>query len=251
MKIELSPPQSIFGPGERDNMEDYILPKHGKATAQDKLFIVCDGMGGHARGETASRLACEGFSSFFTDHPVDHITENYLQHAFDHVEGLFDEYITENPASRGMGTTVALACADESSIAVLHCGDSRLYHFRGDKLLWKTRDHKLVEELIAQGVMSEKEAARSGKSNIITRAIQGYSVLDCKPDIHFLTDIKPDDYILICSDGVYESLTTDDLILILSSPGDDIQKVNTMEDVCRGCSKDNYSAFLFKIKDVK
>jgi serine/threonine protein phosphatase PrpC len=250
MTIELSKPLSIFAQGKRDNMEDFIFPEPGTAQVTDTFFIVCDGMGGHNRGETASKLACHGFAGYFSIHPAPGISEQYFQDAFDHVEGLFDAYIEEHKETQGMGTTLVMVYFINEAAVVTHCGDSRFYHFRGQDLLWRTRDHKLVEEWVRQGLISEQEAVKHPKSNMITRAIQGYNTLKVKPDITIIDDINPGDYFLLCSDGIYESITDRQLGEILSSASSDEEKLQIIEELCGGNSRDNYSAYLLNIKDL-
>lgn len=251
MKIELYQPLSIFGQGRRDNMEDCIYPAHNLAKETDTLFIVCDGMGGHARGETASKLACEGFAGYIVNHPAASVSEQYFLDAFDHVQGLFDSFINEHAETRGMGTTLAMLYLANDAVAVIHCGDSRFYHFSGHDLSWKTGDHKLVNEWLKQGLISEQDAATSSKSNIITRAIQGHNMMKTQPDIHFIDHIKPGDYFLLCTDGLYESISDGQLGEILSAGSSDEEKLQIMQELCQGNSKDNYSAYLIKIRTIK
>jgi PPM family protein phosphatase len=250
MKIELYKPISIFAKGKRDNMEDAIYPEPGKAKDTDTCFLVCDGMGGHNRGETASSLACQGFSDYFAKNPLAHISEQYFLDAFHYVEELFDAYIDEHKETRGMGTTLVMACFIDEAAVVTHCGDSRLYHFRGQELLWKTRDHKLVEELVRQGIITPGEAVHHPKSNVITRAIQGYNTLKVEPDVHIIQDIKPGDHFFLCSDGIYESISDLQLGDILASENTDHEKLQIIEELCEANSKDNYSAYLLRIKNI-
>jgi protein phosphatase len=251
MKIELCKPLSIFAPGKRDNMEDAIFPEHGIAKDSDTLFLVCDGMGGHNRGETASSLACRGFSDYFAANPLKSISEQYFLDAFHFVEGLFDSYTEEHKETRGMGTTLVMACFIDEAAVVTHCGDSRLYHFRGQELLWRTCDHKLVEELVRQGIITPGEAVHHPKSNVITKAIQGYNTLNVEPEIHIINDIKPGDHFFLCSDGIYESITDPQLGEILASGSTDAEKLQIIEELCAANSKDNYSAYLLRIKNIR
>jgi serine/threonine protein phosphatase PrpC len=250
MKIELFSPLSIFARGKRDNMEDCIFPGYGLAKDSDTFFIVCDGMGGHNRGETASNLACQGFSEYFSDNPYPGNPEHYFRDAFDYVEGLFDLYTDQHKETRGMGTTLVMIYFINDTAVVMHCGDSRCYHFRGNELAWRTRDHKLVEEWVSQGLISAQEAAKHPKSNMITRAIQGFNTLKVEPDINIISDIKPGDYFFLCSDGIYESISDSQLGEILASGSSDTEKIQIIEELCSGNSKDNYSAYMLKIKNL-
>lgn len=250
MQIELFTPGTVFCQGRRENMEDYIFPVQGEAKEKDTLFIVCDGMGGHAKGETASKLACETFADYLLPHLSEDITERLLTDAFDHVQNTFDQYISGNPETKGMGTTVVLAILNNKGVAVLHCGDSRLYHFRKSELKWKTTDHTLVNEWLKQGLVTKNEAERHPKSNVITRAIQGKNVHNVHPDLHFISDFLAGDYLFLCTDGIYSGVTDEQLTEILSSNEADEAKLNYIKSLCEGNSRDNYSAYLLKIRDI-
>jgi protein phosphatase len=250
MKIEFYKPLSIFARGKRDNMEDSIFPAYGAAEGSDSLFIVCDGMGGHNMGETASSLACQGFSEYFSDHPPAGFSEQHFRDAFNYVESLFDNYTDEHKETKGMGTTVVLACFINDAAAVMHCGDSRCYHFRDNQLTWRTQDHKLVEEWVRQGLISPQEAVKHPKSNMITRAIQGYNTLKVEPEISVVRDIKPGDYFFLCSDGIYESISDVQLGEILFSGSSEEEKLQIIEEMCGANSRDNYSAYMLKVKNL-
>jgi serine/threonine protein phosphatase PrpC len=251
VKITLHKPVSIFARGQRDNMEDCIYPEHGSASTENRLFIVCDGMGGHTKGEIASQLACDGFAGFFNDNPPAGLQENCFEQAFNHVQAQFDDFTEHHPESRGMGTTLVLVYLEEDKAMVMHCGDSRFYHYRDGELLWKTRDHKLVREWVDQGLISEEEARHHAMANRITRAIQGAKVSDVRPDLHLITDLRPGDYLLLCTDGIYESLTDEQLALIMQDNSADVAKMNIVYDLCEANSKDNFSAYLLNINSVE
>lgn len=251
MKIEIHQPLSIFAQGVRDNMEDCILPAHGKAAASDKWFVVCDGMGGHVRGEIASKLVCKGFDEYFSANPFQLPGDPYFLGAFNHVQEALDGYISRYRDTRGMGTTVVLAFICDRGIHVMHCGDSRLYHFRGNDLIWRTLDHNMANELVRKGNISLEEAMRFPKSNVITRAMQGNNVAKTSPDIHLLQDLRAGDYLFLCTDGITDGISDNQLTEIIASDSSDAEKISLIESLCEGNSGDNYSAFLIRLKQVK
>jgi len=230
--MELEKPLSIMDPGKRENMEDNIFPPHGTALPTDSLFIVCDGMGGHTKGEVASHLACESFAGYFAEHRDEAISEQFLNEAFDHVQDRFDDYLRKNREARGMGTTAVLTYLTGKSVAVAHCGDSRCYHIRGHQMRWRTKDHKLVEEWVDKGYITPQAALHHPKSNIITRAIQGAMISYTKPDIHFIHDLKSGDYLFLCTDGIYEGLEDGQLLDILDSATNEEDKIKTIFNIC-------------------
>jgi PPM family protein phosphatase len=250
MKIEIFTPGSIFCQGRRENMEDHLYPVSGTATKDDTLFIVCDGMGGHTNGAVAGKLACEAFAEYLTHHLTKEISAGLLTNAFDHVQNTFDLYIANNPQTKGMGTTVVLVILNPNGVAVLYCGDSRLYHFRNGELKWKTTDHTLVNEWLKQGLLTKTEAERHQKSNVITRAIQGNIIRKIQPDIHFISDLLSSDYLLLCTDGIYSGVSDEQLTEILASNEEDHTKLNHINSLCEGNSRDNYSAYLLRISNI-
>lgn len=250
MTIELYPPLSLFAQGKRENMEDYIYPLHNTAQEEDKFFIVCDGMGGHAKGEVASKLASEELAGYLNNNKPETIAETIFINAFEHVQDVFDNYIAEHPETRGMGTTIVTVYLHGKTALVMHCGDSRCYHFRGQEILFRTKDHKLVEEWADQGIISREAVKSHPKKNVLTRAIQGKGVSKPKPDIHFIHNIRIGDYFLLCTDGVNESLNDAQIAEIIGSEISDPDKLNLMQSMCEGNSNDNYSAYLLRIRNI-
>ncbi|MBE0662712.1 MAG: serine/threonine-protein phosphatase [Bacteroidales bacterium] len=250
MKIDLFKPQFIFGKGKRDNMEDCIFPYPGLASENDGFFIVCDGMGGHAKGEVASKLACETLGNYFSNHISEMISETTFLDAFNKLQSVFDEYTSNNASAKGMGTTVVMAVLHHNGIAVAHVGDSRFYHFRNGKIIWQTLDHSLVNQWVKQGLISKADAIKHPKSNVITRAIQGKKVAKVSPEVNFIYYVVPGDYFLLCTDGITEGISESQLCDILGSDNDNETKIGLIEQLCEANSRDNYSAYLLKVKEI-
>ena len=268
--MQIKQPLSLHGIGKRKNQEDSIYPNverktEGFASSEgfgNRLFIVCDGVGGMNKGEVASDLACREFAKSINTVGVaqSHTDSNiqiYLQ-AFEHTQNAFDKHIAENPETKGMATTLVAVHIHEQGLAVTHCGDSRFYHIRNEKILWQTDDHTVINELIKAGAMTEEEA-KDSKRNKISRAIQGnvaqLSKVEkkqkVKPDIHFIKDIQKDDYLFLCSDGVSGSITDTELCDILSTQETNQEKMQTINTLCEANSADNYSAYLIQIDNIK
>lgn len=251
MIINLANIGTIFQIGKREKMEDYIFPVPNTATANDHLFIVCDGMGGHAKGEVASKLACESFAEYILSSFQNTNIDNLLLDAFNHVQSVFGKYINENPESNGMGTTLVLLLIHDKGITIMHCGDSRFYHFRNGKIEWMTSDHSLVNEWVQQGLITKEQAHGHPRANVITRAIQGSLSNKVKPDLHLIEDITENDYLLLCTDGLTNSLTDKELENIISIANSTNNKLEVITKVCESKSKDNYSAYLIKIGSIQ
>lgn len=250
MDIVIDKPASIFGQGKRENMEDCISPV--QARVDDRLFIVCDGMGGHAKGEVASSLACEGFTRILKDKKeitIDTAESEFLS-AFNEMQRTFDDFTKSHPESAGMGTTVVLALIIPDGIAVMHCGDSRLYHIRDKNICWKTIDHSLVASWVQVGFITEEEAENHPKKNVITAALQGNASKPVMPSVNFITDLQSGDWIFMATDGVRESVNDRKLIEIIGMASSVEEKARYIESLCRDSSRDNYSGYLMRIENI-
>lgn len=250
MKTEIYQPLAIHQIGQRENNEDAVYPIFGKATASDKLFLVCDGVGGAAKGEVASQLATQSFSDFFKKNAFEVSDEMLVSQALDFVQERFDAYIEANPTAKGMGCTLTLLHLHEGGASIAHAGDSRVYHVRNGKIQWQTEDHKMVSEMLKAGVLTPEQAANHPQSNIISRAIQGKTVKPVKADFKLIENIEPNDYFFMCTDGVLESISDDLLENIIGNAEKDEEKIKLIQQICQGQSSDNFSAYLIKIKAI-
>jgi PPM family protein phosphatase len=228
------------------------------------LYAVCDGMGGHAAGEIASRAAADSIESFIQhtngvgedytwpfkyqrDRGVD---GNRLVFALLMANREIGQRIADDPALRGMATTAVcllLAKPPWSSRVVpsarfaqddtgsepaallglvAHVGDSRAYLWHDGALDQITRDHSWVEEQIASGVLDEEEARRHPWRNLVTRALAGAEdpIVDLTP-----IALEPGDRILLCSDGLTSPLTSDAIAEIVART-----PAGQPEELCRG-----------------
>ncbi|MFF1541215.1 PP2C family protein-serine/threonine phosphatase [Microbacterium sp. NPDC058269] len=167
------------------------------------LFIVADGMGGHAGGEIASQSTVTRLQAVVSSGKVDRPSiENALELAVGD--------IADHPETTDEGTGTTLtgvyfdSDGDESHWIALNIGDSRVYLLRDDRLVQITTDHSVVQELITAGKLSPEEAEGHPYSNVITRAV-GASELTA-PD-YVSIDVRPGDRFVICSDGLTKELT--------------------------------------------
>ena len=161
------------------HQEDCIYPEHGKESDSDRLFILCDGMGGHDAGEVASATVCDAMSRTILDN-CKRGDEEFSAELFDKaVDAAFKDLDSkDNGAEKKMGTTMTLVKLHDSGAFMAHMGDSRIYHIRpgakgGDtKILYESSDHSLVNDLIKVGELTRQEARNSRQKNVITRAMQ-------------------------------------------------------------------------------
>ena len=193
-----------------------------EASLASGAFVVCDGMGGAAAGEVASRLAVTEFLKSLAPSreasPRTPTPDIRLEHAIHAANQAVYGYSRKSPELQGMGTTlVALLLQPPqaeplSSLTLAHVGDSRCYLFRGGVLTQLTLDHSLVEEQLRLGEITQDEADRHPMRNIITRAVG--SQPQVAPDIQHL-DPRPGDLYLLASDGLTRELSDADIAATL------------------------------------
>lgn len=249
MKIKTDRPLSIFEIGCRSNMEDCIYPAHGEATDKDRLFILCDGMGGHEKGEVASGIVCRVMADYIQNYSKGFITDETIKAALnDAIENLDKE---DNGALRKMGTTMTLLYFHRGGCIAAHIGDSRIYHIRpkDSRIMYKSRDHSLVYDLYMAGEISKEEIATYGRKNVITRAIMPNQDERPKADIVHITDIKAGDIFYMCSDGMLEQMDDGGLVDVLCSEMSWDEKKEQLIEQTKN-NGDNHSAYIISISDV-
>ena len=250
MRIKLHPVLSINEEGKRDNNEDSIYPVRDEKSPVEGLYIVCDGVGGSEKGEVASRLACDSFADYIAQNKSEKYDLEYFSNALSKVEDDFDAYIDENPQAKGMATTLTLAYFNPNGVCLAHIGDSRIYHLRNEAIAYQSKDHSYVNALIATGTISEAEAKEHPQSNVILRAISGKSVKPVKIDLYECSSIDPGDYFFLCSDGILESISDEELLDIVFGKEVEEEKIENIRHRCNKSSDDNFSCILIKVESV-
>jgi serine/threonine protein phosphatase PrpC len=168
---------------------------------QHRLFAVADGMGGHAGGEVASKMAVELMREYFVRHADDGPLGFYLAQGIQYACGKIFEKALEEPNLRGMGTTLTAIHIDhDGSCVCAHVGDSRLYLVRCGFIFQLTQDHSLVAEQLRSGMIKEEDIANFHFKNVITRSV-GYQE---EEDIDRLElKLMPKDVLILTSDGLH------------------------------------------------
>ena len=262
MKISIRQPLWFTEIGAKDNQEDFLWPSPAKVNERQRIFILCDGMGGQDSGEVASETAATSIGVYLTSHrPKDgYVTEDLLNEALSYAYDELDK--KDNPSSqRKMGTTMACVVIHRGGVLAAHIGDSRIYHIRPflantenglSGIIYQSADHSLVNDLIRAGELTEEEAKSFSQKNVITRAMQPHLERRYKAEIYNIDDIQKGDFLFICCDGVLEQLSNEKLGSIISeeSFGDD-DKIAAIKSVCDGKTKDNYSCWLIPIEEVE
>ena len=252
MKYEILLPQTIHEMGQRDNQEDSIFPSEEQASVDNRLFILCDGMGGHDSGEVASQTVCQALSDYIQKNfPADEVfTDAQLREALAVANARLEE--KDNGAAKKMGTTLTFLYLHRGGATVAHIGDSRVYHLRPetDEILYRTRDHSLIYDLFDVGELTLPEMETSPNKNIITRVMMPGQEQAPKPEIAHITDIKSGDYFYLCSDGMLEEMRDIDIIDILKD--NDLTEAGKRNKLVAATtnSQDNHSGLLIKIQTV-
>jgi len=212
------------------------------------LAIVCDGMGGAKAGNVASSLAVDTAANYLEGVPMDKLAAHGGGKLCDAAR-LANRAVCvkahREPDCHGMGTTMVSVILGGNKLWVLNVGDSRAYHISGEGIKKVTRDHSVVEELVHRGKITPEEARTHPKKNLITRCLGSES--DSDPDL-FEMKVHPGDYLLLCTDGLSNMLTDQELLYEVihgGSPETCCQRMLTIA-LERG-APDNVTAVLIEI----
>ena len=242
------------------HQEDSLFPAHGQQKETDRLFILCDGMGGHEAGEVASSTVCTAMSNSVFENapdPEGDFSDDILYKAISDAFFALDELPSANvSAEKKMGTTMTFLKFHSKGCTIAHMGDSRVYHIRPGKgredtrILFMTRDHSLVNDLIRVGELTPEEAKLSKQKNVITRAMQPKMERHPKADVYHTEKKKKGDYFYMCSDGMLEQMEDENILFNFSeATGDDENKVNILTQATIQ-NRDNHTAIIIHILDV-
>lgn len=245
--------RNIWELGQRANQEDSICPHLDAITESDRTFVVCDGMGGHDAGEVASQTVCHVLFEA-CQKMDDKFTEDDFNEALTKAYDALDE--KDTGAEKKMGTTMTFLKLHDKGCFIAHIGDSRVYHVRPGKdvedteIIFQTRDHSLVNDLIKIGELTPEEAKHSKQKNVITRAMQPNMERRSRADIYESEDVRKGDYFLLCTDGVLEQMENENIKFIFSEMNGDIDRKREMLIDVTTENRDNHSAILVHILNV-
>lgn len=255
MNITIRKPLGYSQIGRKDQQEDAVWPSFNDVSCDSPCVALCDGVGGSEHGEVASQTSSKVIGEYLTSviRKNNVVTEDDVQTAvnlaYDELEKRDTERSEDGVVS--MATTLTCVCIHENGILAAHMGDSRIYHIRpGQGVLYESRDHSLVRNLLDSGNLTEEEAKNFPRKNVITKAIQPHSGKRLSAEVKLLSDIKSGDYIFLCCDGVLEQLTVGRLFQILSMNCSDEEKLTLLEAESTDKTKDNYTAYLIPIECV-
>ena len=183
--------------------------------AGEHLFVVADGMGGHAGGDVASAIAAKRVAEADADYPSARDAEFALKQSLIAANSLLAETVFEHSELTGMGTTVSGILRVGNQVALAHIGDSRIYLFRDGQLKQITADHTFVQRLVDSGRITPEEAAVHPRRSVLMRVLGD---VDASPEIDTaIFDTQPGDRWMLCSDGLSSYVTDDKMAAILAT----------------------------------
>jgi PPM family protein phosphatase len=230
----------------RDVNEDAVAYVLSAASAGNRgmLALVADGMGGHAAGEVASRIAADTVMRVYRER--DGVPSQVLAKCLAEANRLIHERGEAEAACTGMGTTCTVLAVRDDAAYLAHIGDSRAYLFRDGELRQLSEDHSLVAQLVRDGAITKEEAARSPQRHVIVRALGLES--SAKPLIWRKgLPLKAGDTLVLCSDGLSD-LVSDETIassVRCLPPAEACQKL--LEQALAAGGGDNVSIGVFAV----
>ena len=201
------------------NEDSYI------ANIQSRIFLVADGMGGHAAGEIASQIAASTIDELVSSRNSDSNIEEILQAAVKEANKRVFETQKLKSEYRGMGSTLTALTFLDDHYYVAQVGDSRAYLFRDKKLQQLTRDHSLVWPLYESGILTKDDISRHPQKNLITRSIGTHSEVEA--DLQ-KGPVQEGDVFLLCSDGLTDVLSDHDILKVFIDNAHDPREISEL-----------------------
>ena len=250
-EVKVSVAAATDAAGRPDN-EDAVLvaelPPIGSgpgATEGGYLMAVADGMGGHQRGEVASRIAIESIRQAFEEDPgADPHT--LLKQAFRKANTAIYQGGSAAGEANMMGTTLVVAATRGKYATIANIGDSRAYLVRANQLTQVTQDHSLVAQQLAEGQISQQEARESPHRNILTHALGHRERLHSSMPNVFEILLLPEDRLLLCSDGFYDVVEDEDFVKLLLDEEPEVAVQRLIDLAKERGTSDNVSAVVAK-----
>ncbi len=227
---------SITGTKHIENQDGFFIhEEYGKPC----IYIAADGMGGHAAGDVAAKTAISIISKKLNVFSAEAITD-----AIEEANASILEKSKSNPELEGMGTTIVLCMRLNNKVIIAHIGDSRAYIIENGIVKYVTKDHSYVQQLVDVGEISAQEAKTHPMKNIITNAVGVQDNVDV--DITEL-EVNKNCIITLCSDGVSNVMTDEQLAEISESQSDNPAKM-LCEEAQKLGSSDDVTAIVINLR---
>ena len=234
-------------PHNEDNMA-YVIPKDIQVMARKgALFIVADGMGGHAAGEVASEIAVDTVSNAYYQDDSEDIAVSLL-HAIKRANALIHQRAAENMLRSGMGTTCVAAVLRGNMAFIANVGDSRAYLVRHGQVKQVSQDHSWVEEQVRAGLLTRDQARSHAQRNVITRSLGTQS--DVEVDV-FSEQLEEGDTLILCSDGLSGLVGEEDLRAIVGQYAPQESVYRLVERANENGGPDNITAIVVRVLEVE
>jgi len=223
----------------RANMDVVACAKH---SGDKQIYAVADGMGGHQKGETASKTVLDVLQKQYMSAADAGDVSDIIVSA----KKELNRVAAEDRSTFGLGTTVTGLFLTDGRAFVFNCGDSRVYRVEGGALRRLTRDHSLVQDLVDSGVITEDEMRSHPQKNIVTSAITG-DLREALPeiDVEEIEGLNGSTF-LLCSDGLWESMRKENMEACLPLSGDPAQCL--FDRAMESGGRDNISVILLKVQ---
>jgi serine/threonine protein phosphatase PrpC len=229
-----------------DNMA-YVIPKDQQVMAKKgALFIVADGMGGHAAGEVASEIAVDTVSNVYYQDDSDDVAYSLL-HAIKRANALIHQRAAENMLRSGMGTTCVAAVLRGNMAYIANIGDSRAYIVRGGQVKQVSQDHSWVAEQVRAGLLTEDQARTHAQRNVITRCLGTQA--DVEIDV-FPEQIEDKDALVLCSDGLSGLVSDDEIRRIVDQSGPQDSVYHLVQRANENGGPDNITAIVVSVQEA-
>ena len=236
----------------RKNNEDYCMGEIIQ-TEDDciGIFALADGMGGHKKGEVASKIAVDSIIDFLKENilkscgiKMDYL-DDVIKQGYNYANQKIFDKVSEDSSCEGMGTTLVVAVIYRDDMIMANVGESRGYLLHNDEFRRITRDHSVVEELVNANLITEEEARVHPRRNQITRAMGAEEIIIV--DI-FREKVKKGDMILLATDGLTGCVEDEDIKNIIKQDKD-IKEIceDLINQANDNSGKDNISVILSKI----
>lgn len=206
------------------------------------LWVVADGMGGHAAGDVASNAVIHPLQQIERDAALPDFVDA-VETALMTVNQQLRDYAVDQLGGRTVGSTVVSLILSQRVGVCLWAGDSRLYRLRSGQLTRVSRDHSAVQEMVEAGAISQAEADRHPKSNVITRAVGGAETLLVDSAIF---SPEAGDIYMLCSDGLYNEVSEDSIRRKLALPGAEAT-AKLIDEALENGGRDNISLVIVHV----
>jgi serine/threonine protein phosphatase PrpC len=229
-----------------DKFEYYVPEDDGMLASRGHVYLVCDGMGGHAAGQIASELTAKTFIEVYLHHPSEDPSVA-MASGVTAANRFVCQIGQAIPSRKGMGTTLSGLILLQDKAYTVQVGDSRIYRLRQGELLQMTHDHTWVDEQIRAGVLSPADAETHPYKHVLTRAVGTEG--DVQPDIE-LHDLKQGDLYVLCSDGLTTHVSDERLAQIMGEgvPSEIAWKL--VGEALLGGGSDNTTVLVVRVDEI-